>query len=207
LTVPATFEQLVGGAYAAGARVYSNSWGNVLPNGMTPGQFAAYDAYTQGVDHYIAEHDDFLVIFAASNDGQTSQLANVPPPAIGKNLLSVGAVSDGLASWQAQSTIWAAAPQWAAFFFNATEAYWGSDAVAFFSSVGPTGDGRFKPDVCAPGHSIRSANADGLPASFNDGTDYKSGTSMAAPAVVRDPTFHHNHRHSCQESYRPLWGL
>jgi hypothetical protein len=48
--------------------------------------------------------------------------------------------------------------------------------VSFFSSRGPTGDGRVKPDLVAPGEKIRSTVFDG-----DWGTE--SGTSMAAPHV------------------------
>jgi len=47
-----------------------------------------------------------------------------------------------------------------------------------FSSRGPTLDGRLKPDVVAPGHSVRAALA-GTAAGYQD----KSGTSMATPFV------------------------
>ncbi len=50
-----------------------------------------------------------------------------------------------------------------------------------FSSRGPTRDGRLKPELCAPGQSITSANADGGAAAPYTG---KSGTSMAAPHVT-----------------------
>ena len=45
-----------------------------------------------------------------------------------------------------------------------------------FSSLGPTFDGRIKPDLVAPGHNIRSTV-------FNDGYGLDSGTSMATPAT------------------------
>lgn len=48
--------------------------------------------------------------------------------------------------------------------------------VSYFSSRGPTGDGRAKPDLVAPGEKIRSAIPGG-------GYDGKQGTSMAAPHV------------------------
>jgi subtilisin family serine protease len=48
--------------------------------------------------------------------------------------------------------------------------------VSYFSSRGPTGDGRSKPDLVAPGEKITSS----LP---NDSTGVKDGTSMAAPHV------------------------
>jgi serine protease AprX len=55
--------------------------------------------------------------------------------------------------------------------------------VSYFSSKGPTGDGRYKPDLVAPGEKIVSCRSrDQAPAS---GDNYKedSGTSMAAPHV------------------------
>lgn len=48
--------------------------------------------------------------------------------------------------------------------------------VSFFSSRGPTGDGRLKPDLLAPGEKINSC----VPGGREDAMD---GTSMAAPHV------------------------
>ncbi len=48
--------------------------------------------------------------------------------------------------------------------------------VSYFSSRGPTGDGRYKPDVLAPGEKIKSPIPDA-------GADTMDGTSMAAPHV------------------------
>jgi subtilisin family serine protease len=48
--------------------------------------------------------------------------------------------------------------------------------VSYFSSRGPTGDGRLKPDLVAPGEKIRSTTPD-------NGVDRLDGTSMAAPHV------------------------
>ncbi|MGH8929062.1 MAG: S8 family peptidase [Egibacteraceae bacterium] len=62
--------------------------------------------------------------------------------------------------------------------------------VSYFSSKGPTGDGRLKPDLVAPGEKILScatggkhenAKANGAPVDCNYIED--SGTSMAAPHV------------------------
>lgn len=50
--------------------------------------------------------------------------------------------------------------------------------ISWFSSKGPTGDGRFKPDVIAPGEQIKSAGI----ASKQEEVQ-KSGTSMATPHV------------------------
>jgi serine protease AprX len=66
--------------------------------------------------------------------------------------------------------------------------------VSYFSSKGPTGDGRLKPDLVAPGERITSCAAGkALASAFPDGTApppakvavyvEDSGTSMAAPHV------------------------
>jgi subtilisin family serine protease len=52
-----------------------------------------------------------------------------------------------------------------------------SYGVSYFSSRGPTGDGRRKPDLLAPGEKITSTIR-------NDQTDRLDGTSMAAPHVT-----------------------
>jgi serine protease AprX len=48
--------------------------------------------------------------------------------------------------------------------------------VSYFSSRGPTGDGRRKPDLVAPGEKITAPTP-------NSGSAIKDGTSMAAPHV------------------------
>lgn len=51
--------------------------------------------------------------------------------------------------------------------------------LSYFSSAGPTRDGRKKPEVSAPGHNVWAANSLSL-----NGVTRMSGTSMAAPAVA-----------------------
>lgn len=50
--------------------------------------------------------------------------------------------------------------------------------LSYFSSAGPTRDGREKPEVSAPGHGVFAAHSRTLTHTIR-----KSGTSMAAPAV------------------------
>src|SRR5262249_3946408 len=60
---------------------------------------------------------------------------------------------------------------------GATHVYWAlTYRISFYSSRGPTGDGRLKPDLVAPGDRVQST----VP-----GNDWRSeaGTSMAAPHV------------------------
>lgn len=51
--------------------------------------------------------------------------------------------------------------------------------LSYFSSHGPTRDGRHKPELSAPGHAVMAARSGSV-----DGVTEMSGTSMAAPAVT-----------------------
>jgi len=50
------------------------------------------------------------------------------------------------------------------------------DAISYFSSKGPSADGKIKPDIVAPGSAVRSAIH-----LSDDAYSFKSGTSMACP--------------------------
>jgi serine protease AprX len=66
-------------AYKAGARVHSNSWGATLEG---------YGSDARDVDDFSYKNDDFLIVFAAGNDGDngTFTIAN---PGNAKNCLTV----------------------------------------------------------------------------------------------------------------------
>jgi hypothetical protein len=79
---PDDLRQLYYRPYEAGARVHSDSWGTVSP---------AYDINAATSDMFVYEHDDFLPVYAAWNDGDsTSAIGTVGSPATAKNSLSVG---------------------------------------------------------------------------------------------------------------------
>lgn len=59
------------------------------------------------------------------------------------------------------------------------DAHKASTPLSYFSSAGPTRDGREKPDLSAPGHAVIAAHS-----RTRSDTTIKSGTSMAAPAVA-----------------------
>lgn len=66
---------------------------------------------------------------------------------------------------------------------GATHRFWPHTyGVSFFSSRGPTGDGRLKPDLVAPGERIRAPFAGGDAKRGGEWGDL-DGTSMAAPHV------------------------
>jgi subtilisin family serine protease len=59
--------------------------------------------------------------------------------------------------------------------------------IASFSAIGPTRDGRVKPDIVAPGEVIASARSSAIPESPSDPDAYHkvlAGTSMATPHVA-----------------------
>ena len=80
LKVPALTD-IFNSAYETGARVHTNSWGNL---GGLYGQMS-YD-----VDDFTFSHPDFLVLFAAGNSGSEGS-KSIISPGNAKNALSVGA--------------------------------------------------------------------------------------------------------------------
>jgi serine protease AprX len=69
---------------------------------------------------------------------------------------------------------------------GATHRFWPHTyGISFFSSRGPTGDGRLKPDLVAPGEKIRAPVPAPNSGKVKPGGDWGDldGTSMAAPHV------------------------
>jgi subtilisin family serine protease len=114
LKLPAT-DDIFNAAYTAGARIHTNSWGNL--GGL-------YGQMSFDVDKFVFEHPDFLVVFAAGNSGDLGG-KSIISPGNSKNALSVGAgqvrtvLTDELRTPGNENT-----------------------ALAYFSSLGPTTDGR-----------------------------------------------------------------
>ena len=70
-------------AYAAGARIHTNSWGSTA---------TYYDTMAMEIDEFTHANDDFLVLVAAGNDGPS--MSTVGAPATAKNILAVGATEN-----------------------------------------------------------------------------------------------------------------
>jgi subtilisin family serine protease len=177
IMIPRLSSVLFPTAYAAGARVHSNSWA---------GGLTLYTEYSLEVDSYLYENPDFLVVLAAGNRGMFGP-GSIGSPANSKNALCVGStqirnpVDDSLGS---------AGP-----------------VVSATSSLGPTFDGRIKPDILAVGEGVVSAYSTSVDLQYEAqhmryslwsqrdldhqwtslsscSVHEKSGTSMATPLVA-----------------------
>jgi len=137
-------------AYTQGARIHTNSWGDQenspIQNNYTVG--------TQDADEFMWNHKDFLLLFAAGNEGPGND--TISSPATAKSALSVGATLNGTSA----------------------------DSIANFSSCGVTDDGRIKPEIVVPGAQIESASSDFSATTQNCQTIALSGTSMASPGAA-----------------------
>ncbi|KAG9393376.1 Peptidase S8 subtilisin-related [Carpediemonas membranifera] len=156
--------------YEQGARVFSNSWG------MSSEYYSTrrYDSFTKEVDEAAYDNQDLLIIFSAGNDGDTIGRYSIGPPALAKNCIAVGAASSGYEEW---TDICCAQGLCAC--NTAKDLSRSEGSLAYFSSQGPTIEGRIKPDIVAPGFVVQSAEA-----GSGCGTEWMAGTSMAAPAVT-----------------------
>jgi serine protease AprX len=123
------------------------------------------DAMSAAVDKAVTDKGKVVVV-AAGNSGAASY--TVGSPGAARQAITVGAAAEWSSGWYPD---------------NASDGIF----LAGFSSRGPTADGRIKPDIVAPGHSIISAYPDfwgGLLGCTVDCYAVMSGTSMASPFVA-----------------------
>ena len=169
-------------AYALGARISNNSWGYTSTKYDVDAQEA--DAVVRDAQPSVAGQQQLVMVFSAGNGGAKIGAGSVTSPGTAKNIITVGASenvrpngTDGCGR-------------------GATQADSAND-MALFSSLGPVngagGDGRFKPDLVAPGTHVQG----GVPQSNYDGSElcntywpagqtlysWSSGTSHATSAV------------------------
>ena len=149
------------------SRIFSVSWGTDLN---------VYTETARQMDEHVFENSNFVIVVANGNNGDMGR-GTVGTPATAKNVISVGAsfnVHDAVQQYE-QADVWV---DEGGFPFQST-VHLDTDAVASFSSQGPTEDGRIKPDILAPGSPIVAARA-------NHGCKnmVRHGTSMAAPLVA-----------------------
>ena len=99
------------------------------------GNFGQYTADARSVDTFVHDSKDLTPVFSVGDRG-TSGASQVSSPATGKNVLAVGASTTGASGTPA------------------------AGAVVNFSSLGPSLDGRIKPDIVAPGVGVCSGLAE-----------------------------------------------
>lgn len=110
----------------------------------------SYNSDASGEDSVIFSNPYIAMFVAAGNDRGRSGYPDtgiIKGGANAKNIITIGALNSN------------------------------SSGVAYYSSVGPTNDGRIKPDLSVSGSSIYSTSSDG-------GYTYMSGTSMATPGAL-----------------------
>jgi len=195
--LPFLLGKLFGEAYAAGARIHSNSWGSAA--------MAAYRVNSLEVDEFVYGQKDMLIVISAGNDGSAADpplgtrnsqpgfvdWLSVGAPATAKNALTVGAsCSDRTSGGFAGLTyggLWP--PKFPANPAAIEKVSGDAQSIAAFSSRGPCDDYRIKPDVVAPGTDILSCQSSQAPLrNFwgpgpNSQYAYMGGTSMATPLV------------------------
>jgi hypothetical protein len=157
---PVNLTPILDQAYRQGARIHSNSWGDRQGTPQVlPAPTANYSAGARDVDAFVWSHPDMLLVFDTGNYSSNSQppASSLPAPGCAKNTLQVGGtryVLHGI-----------------------------DDVVSPFSLVGPTRDGRIKPDLVAPA-VVFAADSDGDVSSRSCPTSQQEGTSWSAPSVA-----------------------
>ncbi|MGD8626699.1 MAG: S8 family serine peptidase, partial [Anaerolineae bacterium] len=186
--IPLDLRDLFQEAYGWGSRIHSNSWGADV--------YGEYTSDSQAVDDFMWQNPNMLILFAAGNAGSDGNLDgyvdldSIGSPATAKNALVVGASDNERSTGGISTYTWYDA--WPSDFpINPTRDDLTSDdrdELAAFSSRGPTDDGRFKPDVVAPGTNILSVRSQFATGSgwglYNTYYMYMGGTSMATPLVA-----------------------
>jgi hypothetical protein len=170
-------------------RIHTNSWGSIVGDGR-------YDSQAREVDDFVWKHRDFIICFAAGNEGNDRQATgriapqSVTPPATAKNCITVGATENDRPNFDLTyeggfGTDFPVDP------IASDKVADNPEGMVAFSSRGPTKDQRIKPDVVAPGTFVLSTlsrdvqapnpgwGSSGDPLYFFDG-----GTSMATPLVA-----------------------
>eukprot|EP00698_Gefionella_okellyi_P004979 TRINITY_DN1458_c0_g1_i2.p1 TRINITY_DN1458_c0_g1~~TRINITY_DN1458_c0_g1_i2.p1 ORF type:complete len:600 (-),score=93.13 TRINITY_DN1458_c0_g1_i2:233-2032(-) len=179
--------------YSGGARIHSNSWGSYGNS---------YTVNARDVDVFMWEHKDFLVVFAVGNFGSSGVEKTVTSPATAKSVLSVGSDQNSQLSAQHRCCLtgynqccmepaaWECTTDCLAVPKSGLQ---NEQNMAYFSSRGPTSDGRLAPHVIVPGSQIGSAFADDNAATVQCDPDvrspqaaitFKQGTSMSTPLAA-----------------------
>ncbi|KAK3398179.1 peptidase S8/S53 domain-containing protein [Sordaria brevicollis] len=165
------------------ARVHTNSWGADF---SVAKRQLPYNSTSEDIDRFVWHHPDQVICFAAGNDGRSFSAtgAQIGAEAAAKNCITVGATQSSRGA--------------KGYSFDGSPHLSGNrDAIAGFSSRGPTLERRIKPDVVAPGYPVFSAATRDPSVTSDDKSNFgpynkkddplwmfDSGTSMATPLVA-----------------------
>ncbi|GDY33538.1 S8 family serine peptidase [Gandjariella thermophila] len=188
--IPADLHDLFEPPYEQdGARIHTNSWGSVIPG-------LPYDASAEEIDDMVWNHPDLVICFAAGNDGTDDNAdgvvdsGEIGSQAAAKNCITVGA-SESLREDFAHTYGEYWPPRFRADPMHSDRQADDPEGLVAFSSRGPTKEGRYKPDVVAPGTCILSTRSRAVASpttDFGNSSDplffFDSGTSMATPLVA-----------------------
>jgi hypothetical protein len=155
---PVAITPLLDQAYKQGARVHSNSWGDF--QGLPVPPTGNYSTAARDIDAFVASHPDMLVVFNTGNYGGstgTASASSLSSPGCAKNTIQVGGT-------------------------RMPGAGENDNNLSSFTLVGPTRDGRIKPDLVGPAIVV----AGDAPAVVNSdcGSSMQAGTSFASPTVA-----------------------
>jgi subtilase family protein len=165
---PVNLTPILDQAYRQGARIHSNSWGDRqgVPPPLNP-PTANYPQSASDVDAFVYSHPDMLIVFNTGNFGGTNGTApasSLSAPGSAKNVLQVGGTRDAN--------------------------HYADDAISSFTLVGPTRDGRIKPDLVGPAYVMAGdakipSGGQTCAMTFQPGTSWASPSVSGAAALVR----------------------
>lgn len=186
LPIRLSMTEVVSAAYAGGARVSNNSWGQ--SGNLYDIAAQEYDALVRDAQPQVPGNQEMTFVFSAGNTGAGGHISS---PGTAKNVITVGASENYRPEGQDSC-----GPDG-----NGGIGPDGADSaldLLRYSSGGPTADGRSKPDLTAPGTHVYGA-ASKSPFFFGEGLcpgvplfqppgqelyTWSSGTSLAAPHVT-----------------------
>ncbi|HQE93372.1 MAG TPA: S8 family serine peptidase [Anaerolineae bacterium] len=183
--IPLDLNTLFDQARTGGANLHTNSWGSDVS-----GQ---YTTDSEAVDQFMWGYKNFAIFFSAGNSGIDANsdgvvdLYSLGSPATAKNCVTVGASENDrptfTSTWGGSwPTDYPAAP------VNSDRLANNTAGLAAFSSRGPALDGRYKPDIVAPGTFIASTRSSQASATGWGEIDanymYMGGTSMSTPLTA-----------------------
>ncbi len=200
--IPDALTNLFFQGYTNGARIHTDSWGAAIAG--------AYNADAQSADQFMWDLRDMLLLFAAGNAGlDTGSRGVIDPtsidsPGTAKNVLTVGASESKRPSGSGGYSAYTYYEVWPNDYPAnpirsdlISTAYDTTQGMAAYSSRGPCLDGRFKPDLVAPGTDIVSCRSRMPGAETGWGTGYgvlgnaasnyyvfMGGTSMSTPLTA-----------------------